>query len=155
MTAQTKDTCATRVAAAWESTREDLAFYMKWGTDAEDIDGHNSTDPKIPEVMARFEDIGDFHDYALSWDYVIPETFEDQPEGYWRFQISYGGPTTEIRFYATPGERGFVMHRAEFWFLDWFDGAQVNIATRPEAQWLWDWFEEVSSVDAALKEATA
>ena len=165
--AEKQEKCSYHVRPAWDSVRADLAFYMEHGTSSEDFED-NREFPARPEDSAdsdefhseqaianKFEDIGDFHDYALSWDYVMPKTFDDQPEGYWRYQISYGGPSTEIRFYATPGECGFVMHRAEFWFLDWFDGAQVNIATRPEAQWLWDWFEEVGSVQAALDDAAA
>ena len=37
-------------------------------------------------------DLGEFHEYGLAFDYVAPGTFNDQREGYWRYQISWGGP---------------------------------------------------------------
>ena len=168
--AEKQEKCSYHIRPAWDSVRADLAFYMEHGTSAEDFEG-NREFPDQPEDSAdgdefhseqaiadKFEDIGDFNDYALSWDYVTPGTFNYQPEGYWRYQISYGGPSTEIRFYASPGHvgpAGYSMYRAEFWFLDWFDGASVNVTSTDEAKWLWDWFSDVGSVEHALKEATA
>ncbi len=150
----TDKSCAARVQPAWVDIRSDLAFYMEHGTSAED------SDDDAPEVAKKFEEIGDFHNYALAWDYVAPETFDDQAEGYWRYQICWGGPSEEIRFYASPSSRGnwnihFLMHRAEFWFLDWFDGASVNVTSTDEAKWLWEWFSDVGSVQHALDEAAA
>ena len=180
----TEKTCADRVGPAWERVRDNLAFYMKHGISAEDF--HDNREfPDKPEtdtyddqadfqddddayraeqeIADEFENVSDFHSYALSCDYVEPETFDDQREGYWRYQISWGGPSTEIRFYASPyvrtvgvnGSTGFKMHRAEFWFLDWFDGSSVNVTSSDEAQWLFDWFEDIGSVQGALDEATA
>ena len=67
--------------------------------------------------------------YGLSWDYVEPDTFEDQPNGYYRYQISWGGPSEEIRYH----DDGIV----EFWFLDWFDGACVQLTGDDLAVALW------------------
>tara|TARA_R100000458_G_scaffold38523_1_gene36029 strand:+ start:267 stop:626 length:360 start_codon:yes stop_codon:yes gene_type:complete len=61
---------------------------------------------------------------GLSFDYVEPNTFTDQKEGYWRWQFSWGGPGDELRAYVN---RDDSIHRLEYWYLDWFDGAKVNV----------------------------
>ncbi len=58
-------------------------------------------------------------EYGLSFDYVEPETFKRQPFGYWRYQLSWGGPSDEFRLYGG----GAI----EYWFLDWFDGAHRKL----------------------------
>ena len=63
-----------------------------------------------------------FYEHGLGFDYVSANTFEGQKAGYFRYQISYGGPSDEFRFYT---DAGFSLHRVEYWFLDWFDGANV------------------------------
>ena len=86
-------TCTERVEAAKNSRIADLKAFMA----SDDLE---------------LEDGTQLGDYALSWDYVEPDTFEDQPNGYYRYQISWGGPSEEIRYH----DDGIV----EFWFLDWF-----------------------------------
>jgi len=66
------------------------------------------------------EDLGTFNEYGLSFDYVAPETFTDQDEGYFRYQLSYGGPSTEFRFWV---DGDLEVYKVQYWFLDWFDGA--------------------------------
>jgi hypothetical protein len=68
-------------------------------------------------------DYGNIYEYGLSFDYVAPGTFEDQEHGYFRYQISWGGPSEEFRFYC---DMDLKPYKVEFWFLDWFDGAKVN-----------------------------
>ena len=57
----------------------------------------------------------------LSFDYVEPHTFEGQEVGYYRYQMSYGGPSDEFRVYDNKKDK------IEYWFLDWFDGASIEI----------------------------
>ena len=76
----------------------------------------------------RQETLQDPNYEALSFDYVEPHTFGDQPEGYWRWQFSWGGPSDELRAYVNRDDR---IHRLEYWYLDWFDGAQLLV--KPEA----------------------
>ena len=45
----------------------------------------------------RQEDLKDPEYEALGFDYVEPHTWDDQPEGYWRWQFSWGGPSDELR----------------------------------------------------------
>ena len=74
----------------------------------------------------RFSDLvgyDDFFQYAneagLSFDYVEAGTFKDQRAGYYRWQLSYGGPSEEFRLF----DNGDL----EYWYLDWFDGACVTV----------------------------
>ena len=67
---------------------------------------------------------------GLSFDYVAPHTFKDQTEGYWRWQFSWGGPGDELRAFVN---RDDSIHRLEYWYLDWFDGAKVNVAAEHPA----------------------
>jgi len=92
--------CKQRVKSAFDSRMEDLRTLYK----AED----NKT-----------EELGSLYDYGLAIDYVPAGTFERQRENYARYQLSWGGPSEEFRLY----ENGDV----EFWFLDWFDGACVDV----------------------------
>ena len=60
----------------------------------------------------------------LGFDYVEPHTFNDQLEGYWRWQFSWGGPSDELRAYINKDNS---IHRLEYWFMDWMDGAKKEV----------------------------
>ena len=97
-------------------------------------------------------DLGTFNEYGLSFDYVAPGTFTGRRRGYFRYQLSWGGPSDEFRFYAT---EGFGLDRIEYWFLDWFDGAHIQLTGR-DLELLtevWDMFREVGTVEAEYKRA--
>lgn len=66
----------------------------------------------------------EFDNHHLSFDYVAPHTFKDQSRGYFRYQISWGGPSDEFRIYAEGQEYHWDVDKIEYWFLDWFDGAK-------------------------------
>ena len=76
----------------------------------------------------NFHEYVDFIDYvnqiALSWDYVEPYTFDDQREGYYRLQLSWGGPSDEFRIYADMNK---TIKEIEYWYSDWYDGACINV----------------------------
>lgn len=85
---------------------------------------------KFNEVEQDYQEASeDLFDYAnstaLSWDYVEPGTFEDQEEGYYRLQLSWGGPSDEFRIY-TIGDT-LEIDVIEYWYMDWFDGASINV----------------------------
>lgn len=65
------------------------------------------------------QELGHFNEYGLSFDYVEEYTFKEQDEPYFRYQISWGGPSEEYRIYT---DDYFNIERVEFWFLDWFEG---------------------------------
>lgn len=90
------------------------------------------------------------HNYGLAFDYVLTET-DDKPP-YWRYQISWGGPSEELRFYHR-GYSGLI----QFWYLDWFDGAGRTLHgdERATAQALFDWFDDCGTVDLVRSETEA
>ena len=79
-----------------------------------------------------YEPGGDDSDYArealynglLGIDYVAAGTFDNQKFGYWRVQLSYGGPTEEYRITR---DESRAVRFVEFWYLNWFDGASVDV----------------------------
>ena len=68
--------------------------------------------------------LGAFNEYGLSFDYVKEYTFSDQEEPYFRYQISWGGPSEEYRIYT---DDLFNIERVEYWFLDWFEGENKTL----------------------------
>ena len=82
---------------------------------------------------ANDENLGNMYEYGLSFDYVAPETFQDQEEGYFRYQLSWGGPSDEFRIYADKisGWR-WSIYKIEYWLLDWFDGAKSYLNKKDE-----------------------
>ena len=77
---------------------------------------------------------------GLSFDYVEANTFEDQKEGYWRWQFSWGGPGDELRAYVN---RDDSIHRLEYWYLDWGDSASIQVKQDAEA---WGQMQEMIEV---------
>lgn len=164
--------CIDKVGPAWDSRRADLKVLYTphdcdvdelrdWLSDAHQLHEFDADHDQVEEVeesdyLEYFEDDlnEDRSHYGLAFDYVEPGTFEDQDEGYWRYQISYGGPSEEIHFYATMGQHGYQTHRIEFWYLDWFDGACRTVTSDSVAQAIWDDFNECGTIDHAVTEAT-
>ena len=126
--------CEERVADNLHSRMEDLR--RLW---AAYCAGNESDDERL-------------HEYGLSFDYVPPETFDGQREAYFRYQLSWGGPSDEFRFFVNPD---LSLHRTEYWFLDWFDGAHRVLSGEDEAllRDLWEWFRECGAAEHAIKEA--
>ena len=125
-----QQTCADVVADRCRSRLEDIKAIMEYTGYPDD----------------SHPDLGGFHEYGLCFDRVYPETFDDQPEGYWRWQLSYGGPSQEIRFYFDDSTDGHSCvpparrcYRIEFWHLDWGDGASVDITDDATARRAWAW----------------
>lgn len=100
------------------------------------------------------DELGNFNEYGLCFDYVAPGTFERQHRGYFRYQLSWGGPSDEFRYFC---DENFNIARIEYWFLDWFDGAKrilggsrYNLLAE-----IFDYFKECETVkytyDQAMK----
>jgi hypothetical protein len=96
------------------------------------------------------EDLGSIWEYGLCFDYVGPNTFRDQGEPYFRYQLSWGGPTEEFRFYCGPD---LEPYRVEYWYLDWFDSAKIELEGKNLELLLeiWNWFKEGGAVQNALE----
>jgi hypothetical protein len=100
-----QETCEERVEAHLDGRIE--ALERLWAMHQEDPDAYD-------------EDYGSLYDYGLCFDYVPLGTFHDQDEPYFRYQISWGGPSDEFRIFVGPD---LEPYRIEYWFLDWWDGA--------------------------------
>ena len=97
-------TCAERIDAEYESEMETLREL--WEKYCE------GTDDGMEEL----------NEHGLSFDYCYAS--RGNP-GYFRYQISWGGPSDEFRIYADRrGEYRWNIWKIEYWFMDWFDGAK-------------------------------
>jgi hypothetical protein len=94
-------------------------------------------------VQGEFEDrLKEIHTVeGLCFDYVEPKTWPDQLEGYWRWQLSWGGPGDEFRIFVNPDKS---VHRIEYWYLDWYDGAHVTLSPETHSD-AWSHLEEMVS----------
>ena len=86
-----------------------------------------ATNKKYVISSGEYGSYEDFFDYVnksgLSFDYVTPFTFKDQPEAYYRFEMSWGGPSDEFNIYTDSSKN---IQKIEYWFKDWFDGASLD-----------------------------
>lgn len=123
-----KKTCEARIDEHLARTVESLETLIEWEQGDHDDEGH--------------PDLGKLIEYGLSFDYV-GELPDDRP-GYWRYQLSWGGPSDELRFYCN--NEGKLLE-VEYWFMDHFDGAHRELYHHrdgPAPDWiafLWMWFE--------------
>jgi hypothetical protein len=106
-------TCKERIKESLLSRGEDFERFM------------NAEDEETQE---------EFNFYGLCIDMVSMGTFSDMTEPYLRYQLSTGGPGDEINFY----QNGKIEYR----FLDWWDGATLDISTLDWAQWLREYFQD-------------
>ena len=118
--------------------------------------GELDVDSFKSDILDHFRDslYESFSNYGLSFDYVEPYTFSDQERGYFRYQISWGGPAEEFRFYT---DENLSLTNIEYWFLDWGDGAPITIHEHHEhyktAKLLWDQFAQTGTIEHLLSEA--
>lgn len=82
-----------------------------------------------------------FYEYGLSFDYV--ELDKDTERDYFRYQLSYGGPSDEIRFY----DNGAI----EYVYLDWFCGVGFDVTNDRVFKQVRDWFKELDMLNFEQK----
>lgn len=138
MTESTQPTCKERWNSHKESRCKDLRILL---------DASNNGEEDV-------DDLGNIWEYGLCFDYVPPGTFKDQDEGYWRYQISWGGPSEEFRFYSSGPH--YKPYRITFVFLDWFDGHESTLYDGDKELLLdiWDLFNEIGSTEKTYEDAT-
>lgn len=124
-----------RGLASLESVKENLAFWAEHGTDPDSYDGDDQ------EIVDQFSDLGSFYEYGLCFDFVGPNYSESDGDTscYFRYQLNWGGPSDEIRFYPS----GMI----EYVFLDWFVGVGFDVTNDVDFSWARDWFQECGSLD--------
>jgi len=85
------------------------------------------------------KELGSLYNYGLEFCPVPYNEDEGGAIEYYRYLLSYGGPSTEIRFYP---------HRTEFVFLDWFSGVGFDVSSDEMFQRLREWFGELLDFNA-------
>lgn len=125
---------------------KDFAFFQRIG--GQHYDDLAPADGSVTPEMETINEIGNFYDYGLSIDYRLPE---GRKAGYLRYQLSWGGPSDEIRFYFTHGAR--QCHKIEYVFLDWGTGVGFDVTNEDWAQWLFDWFNDSQTVETEVQKA--
>jgi hypothetical protein len=105
------------------------------------------TDPE-----ANDDELGNFNEHGLCFDYVAPGTFDGQRRGYWRWQISWGGPSDEFRFFC---DENYQPTSIQYWFMDWFDGAHIPLegADRELLEEIWDDWRDMEVPQCAQAKA--
>jgi hypothetical protein len=133
-------TCEERINEHMEGRLEDLRTL--WDLYYEDTEAYD-------------DDLGNIYEYGLSFDYVAPDTFKDQERGYFRYQLSWGGPSDEFRFYAEPVRYGWKPYLIEYWFLDWFDGAHriLRGIDKELLEEIFEWFNETGTTQHLFEQA--
>lgn len=126
------------------SRKEDLNFFSQCTNEDDDefrdfINNGNFDISEIREFIRLHEQLGSWFDYGLSYDYVELGTFDDQDEDYFRFQMSWGGPSDELRFY----EDGTIIYV----YLDWFSGVGFDVTGEVWAEWVKEWFDGAAMMD--------
>jgi hypothetical protein len=152
MEAKKEKTCEEQVEARMDGRLENIRLMLDPNRDDATLIDEGTLDRviKVSDITFRFQEAAgetaaeiydeheddirqevyeSFYDYALGFDYVSPNTFENQTQGYCRYQISYGGPAEEIRFFCDEQKQPY---KVEYWHLDWFDGASRECTHRPE-----------------------
>ena len=130
-------TCKELVRDEFNQVEQDYQDAQKYFDKLYLLSGNEQEQYKTKDKYNKFFYCEDLFDYvnntALSWDYVEAGTFEDQEEGYYRLQLSWGGPSDEFRIYTT--QYADEIDVIEYWYMDWFDGASINVPVKSTS---WD-----------------
>ena len=112
-------------------------------------DARDYYDGSQREEHDQYDGYEDLYDYVnntcLCWDYVEKGTFNDQERGYFRLQLSWGGPGDEFRIYVDYDKS---IDYIEYWYLDWYDGASVRVGSDTESYDICRDFLELSLLNA-------
>jgi hypothetical protein len=127
--------CADLVESKYNETEADYKRARKFFEEYQDAtEGEQIAleviDKNRGDYFHEYDDLFDYaNQTALSWDYVEGEGRE---AGYYRFQLSWGGPSDEFRIYVDQDKEIDII---EYWYMDWFDGAHVLV---PKDSECWD-----------------
>jgi len=71
----------------------------------------------------------ELYNYGLSLDYVPPFTFDGQRAGYWRWQLSWGGPSDEFRIYVDDDTN---IREILYVYQDWYQHTEQSVWHRDD-----------------------
>lgn len=166
-------TCAERIDAEYSNTMETLRILWagycndecptcdgtgkRCNCDEENCPDKDAVCPTCEGEGNLSEDTpeyGSLFDYGLSFDYCYPD--KGNP-GYFRYQLSWGGPSDEFRIYADRrSEYNWVIWKISYVFMDWFDFAEIVLSGEDEKfmeNLLTGFFMEVGSFDSEYDKA--
>ena len=138
--------CADKVQENFNDREKDFVQAKEFYNKYEDATEGEKIALEVFNEDAHLDGYEDFYDYinnyGLAFDYVEKGTFTDQERGYFRFQLSWGGPSDEFRIYVDYDKQ--ITH-IDYWFLDWGDGASVRIPEDSIAYEVCEQFTELST----------
>lgn len=142
-----QQTMINRAESSLENIIESLSFWFENGTDKEssavadlelsDIEEIDQDEfDRFKSLIETYDEIGSFYEYGLGFDFVESD---ENSDGYYRYQLSWGGPSDEIRFYPDD--------TIEYCFFDWFVGIGLDVSDNDTMKECMQWFKECGSVD--------
>ena len=124
---QKRLTCKDLVNEKFNEVEKDYKDAQKYFDELLSIDPDKQEEFKCKDKYNKFFYCEDFFDYvnsnALSWDWVDAE--DEKNPGYFRLQLSWGGPSDEFRIY-TIGDT-LDIDCINYHYMDWFDGASIPV----------------------------
>jgi len=112
-------TCAELISARCYDRKEQFENAFLFFKDNDETKKHSE--------FSEYESLMDYaNQNSLDFSYVEPNTFEKQSKGYWRWQLSWGGPSDEFRYYHFDHDKKKIKSM-EYSYMDWFDGATVPV----------------------------
>ena len=124
---QKRLTCKDLVNEKFNEVEKDYKDAQKYFEELLSIDPDKQEEFKCKDKYNKFFYCEDFFDYinsnALSWDWVDAE--DEKNPGYYRLQLSWGGPSDEFRIY-TIGDT-LDIDCINYHYMDWFDGASIPV----------------------------
>lgn len=149
--------------AALKSTLDDFKYYRLYHEVRDDNDFwelcKDEDDLDDAEwAIDKYRSLSLWHEYGLDlsvclmsandsdeyYDDNDPEDSIDEEESYVRFQMSYGGPSDEIRLYPD----GTIVYV----YLDWFCGIGFNITDEEEVDWLMGYWDVETMITNKIEE---
>jgi hypothetical protein len=132
-------TCSEKINDQLADREEDFANAYYYFNQADNCTegGKIGLDCFFPDLK-EYESFFDYiNQYGLSWDYVQPEDVTES--GYYRYQLTWGGPSDEFRIYIKDCEFNpndgfdFATMKVFYHFADWFDGALIEVSKTSKA----------------------
>ena len=121
-------TCKDLINEKFNEVEQDYKDAQKYFEELLSIDPDKQEEFKCKDKYNKFFYCEDFFDYvnsnALSWDWVDAE--DEKNPGYYRLQLSWGGPSDEFRIY-TIGDT-LDIDCINYHYIDWFDGASIPVS---------------------------
>lgn len=125
---QKRLTCKDLINEKFNEVEQDYKDAQKYFEELLSIDPDKQEEFKCKDKYNKFFYCEDFFDYinsnALSWDWVDAE--DEKNPGYYRLQLSWGGPSDEFRIY-TIGDT-LDIDCINYHYMDWFDGASIPVS---------------------------